>query len=100
MIKEMKSLSMAEAKKISDEHDGREDIKPYFKKFIKMKFKDAIEMGKELESLDNHKIKPEHISKIIDFLPIDASDLNKIFTDISLEENEIKQITDIVAKYK
>ena len=45
-------------------------------------------------------MKGEHVAKIIDFLPEDASDLNKIFTDVSLDENEIKQIKDIVAKYK
>ena len=96
----MKALSMVEAKKIADENEGREDVQPYFKKFIKLNLKDANAMKEDLEKLNNHKMKPEHIAKIIDFLPEDASDINKIFTDISLEENEIKQITDIVAKYK
>lgn len=96
----MKALSMAEAKKIADEHDGREDVQLYFKKFMKLNEKDASKMRKEVEELDNHKIKPDNIAKIIDFLPEDASDLNKIFTDSSLDENEIKQIADIVAKYK
>ena len=70
------------------------------KKFIKLKPKEAKELRKEIEGLDNHKIKQEHIVKIVDFLPEDASDLNKIFTDISLDDNEIKQVTEIVAKYK
>ena len=96
----MTPLSMAEAKKISDEHNGREDIEPYFKKFIVLKINDARKLKEELESIGNHKIRGEHIAKIIDFLPIDSSDINKIFTDISLEENEIKQITDVVKKYK
>ena len=45
-------------------------------------------MKKELEGLNNHKIKNEHIVKIIDMLPKDASDIHKIFIDISLDENE------------
>lgn len=100
MIKELRALTMAEAEKIVKDNEGSEAVKPYFKKFIKLKLKDVLEMRKELEALNNHKIKPEHIVKIIDFLPEDASDLNKIFTDVSLEEEEIKQITDVVKKYK
>ena len=42
----------------------------------------------------------EYIIKVIDFLPEDASDVNKIFTEVSLDENEIKQITEIVKKHK
>jgi len=100
MIKEMKPLSLAEAKKISKENEGREDVLNYIKKFSKMKEKDALELRKEIEALDNHKVKGEHIAKIIDLMPEDASDLNKIFVDTSLDENEIKQITDIVDKYR
>ena len=53
----MKPLSLVEAKKIIEEHKGREDIEPYFKKFIKVKEKDAEEMKKEISALDNHRIK-------------------------------------------
>ncbi|MEM3112849.1 MAG: hypothetical protein QXI33_00300 [Candidatus Pacearchaeota archaeon] len=100
MIKNMEPITLAEAKKLVEENEGREDIKGYFKKFLKLNEKESIEMKKEIENLNNHKIRKENIVKIIDFLPIDASDINKIFTDVSLEENEIKQITDIVAKYR
>lgn len=100
MIKEMKALSIVETKEIADANEGREDMAEYFKKFIKVSAKDAAEMRKELEDLDNHKIRQEHIAKIIDFLPEDASDINKIFTDVSLDEGEIKQITDVIAKHK
>jgi DNA-directed RNA polymerase subunit F len=100
MIKNMKALSLAEAKQLIDENKGKEELEPYLKKFIKLKLKETQELRKELEELKNHKIKAEHIANIIDFLPEDASDINKIFTDVSLDDNEIKQITGIVAKYK
>ena len=96
----MKPLSMNEAKKIIEEHNGREEIQPYFKKFITLNNKEASELRKDLEALNNHKMKQEHIVKIIDFLPGDASEMNKIFTDVSLDEGEIKEIKEIVAKYK
>jgi len=46
------------------------------------------------------KLKADHIVKVIDFLPEDASDVNKIFSDVSLDENETNKILDIVKKYK
>ncbi|PIN94529.1 hypothetical protein COU53_03195 [Candidatus Pacearchaeota archaeon CG10_big_fil_rev_8_21_14_0_10_30_48] len=100
MIIEMKPLTIVETEKMVKEHEGDENLQPYFKKFVKVKLKDVEPMKKELEGLNNHKIKNEHIVKIIDMLPKDASDIHKIFIDISLDENEIKQINEIVAKYK
>lgn len=94
----MKPLSMIEAKEIVEKHSENLEIREHFKKFCKIKLKQAEEIRKELESMDNHKIRQEHIVKIIDFLPEDASDLNKIFTEVSLDENEIKQIIEIVKK--
>ena len=100
MIKNMKPLSLAEAKKIVEENGGNDKLEPYFKKFAKLNSKEALKLREELEGIKSHKLRQEYIAKVIDLLPIDASDINKIFTDISLDENEIKQITDIVAKYK
>lgn len=100
MIKEMRPLSLVETEHLVEAHGGNEALEPYFKKFGKLKLKDAEGLRKEIEALDNHKIKKEHVSMIIDFLPEDASDLNKIFSDVSLDENEIKQLTEIVSKYK
>jgi|SRR3989338_159416 len=100
MIKEMKPLSLAEAKQLIEDNGGNEIAEEYLKKFNKLKVKEAQELRKEIEALDNHKIKSEQVVKIVDFLPEDASDVNKIFTDISLDDNEIKQVTAIVAKYK
>ena len=42
----------------------------------------------------------EHIVKVIDFLPDDAESLNKIFTDVSLDEDEAKKILDVVREFK
>ncbi|OIO42633.1 hypothetical protein COX97_01325 [Candidatus Pacearchaeota archaeon CG_4_10_14_0_2_um_filter_05_32_18] len=100
MIKEIKPLTLVEAQGLVKANDGSKEIEPYFNKFIKISEKESGELKKELEGLDNHKMKPDHIIKIIDFLPEDASDLNKIFSDISLDENEIKQVAEIVAKYR
>ena len=93
----MKPLSLAETEHIVKENKGKEELGSYFKKFVVLKLK---ELRKELEALGNHKIKQEYVVKIIDLLPEDASDVHKIFIDVGLDENEVKQILDIVSKYK
>ena len=40
------------------------------------------------------------ISKIIDILPDKAEEVNKIFIDISLDENETKKILDTIKEFK
>lgn len=72
----------------------------FIKKFIEISEKDAEKMKKELKDLDLIKIKDENIAKIIDFLPEDAIDLNKIFVDVSLDEDERNKILEIVKQYK
>jgi len=96
MIKEMKPLSMIEARKIA----GSTDLDSFFKKFVKGKTETAEKIRQEIEKLNDMKIKPEHIAKIIDIMPEDATDLNKIFADISLDENETNSILGIVKRNK
>lgn len=100
---EMKPLSSVEAEKIiaSSKQDGEnKEIENFLKKFIKLDEKKAEKIEKELDALEIIKLKEEHKVKIIDLLPEDASDINKIFTDVSLDENEIDKILEVVKKNK
>ena len=100
---EMKPLSLAETKEIVETVAGDEEKKEivdFLKKFTKLSGKQAAEMKKELEGLGLLKLKEEHIVKIIDLLPEDTSDVNKIFADVSLNEDEVNKILEIVKKYK
>lgn len=99
MIIEMKTLSMAEAKDVLESIEEQE-LTAHINKFTKIKADDARKMRGELEKLDLMKMKPEHVVKIIDLLPEDMSDLNKIFSEVSLDENEAKKILEIVQHYK
>lgn len=96
MIKETKALSLAEAGNYIEEGD----VKNFIKRFTKLKGNEAAKLREELEKLGNMKIKSEHIAKIIDLMPEDSQDLAKIFTEISLDENESKQILEIIKKDK
>ena len=99
MILNMKHLSLAEVKEIVKDIDEKKDVKDYLKKFGKLSKEKAEKLDEELRTLGNAKIKEEYLVKIIDFLPRDAEELNKIFHDISLDEKEINEILEIIKKY-
>ena len=101
-INELKPLSMAEAKEIAEasESETSKKLVLFIKKFSKLNSKEARELRKELEEMDVSKLKEEYIVKIMDILPEDAQDLNKIFIDTSLDENEINKILGAVKKYR
>jgi len=101
MILDRKPLNLNEVQEILKdipENDKRTQIEVYLKKFLKTKQEKSRKIKEELEKLDLLKIKNEHIVKIIDLMPEDASDLNKIFTDVSLTEDETNKILDVVKK--
>jgi len=97
---EIKPLNMVEAKKIAEaSKENNKEILIFIKKFTKINEKKAEELKKDLESLGMMKMKHEHIAKIIDLLPEDSSDLNKIFVDVSLDENEINKLLETIKKH-
>lgn len=101
MIKNNKALSMMESLEYLKKADEKEkELITFIKKFSKLGIKDAKEFRKKLEELNLIKIKSEHISKIIDLIPENVQDLNKIFVDVSLDEDEIKKILEVVKEFK
>jgi len=102
MINNREAISMAEALEYvkGKGKEEEEKAKVFIKKFTNLKSKEAKEMKERLEKLDLMKMKSEQIVKIIDILPEDAEELNKIFVGINLDEDETKKILDIVKEYK
>jgi len=100
MINKQDALSISEAEKIFEEANSTKDLKPFFGKFAKLKVSDAKKLRKEIEDSGIVKLKPEFVAKIIDLLPRDNEDLNKIFVDVSLDKNEADKILEIVKQYK
>ncbi len=101
MIKNSEPLSMAEVVEyVKKSGEGEAEIVGFIKKFNELKVKEARELRQGIEALGIIKIKPEYTVKIIDLLPETAEELNKIFADVSLDEDETKKILDTVKKYK
>lgn len=96
-IRHNEPLSMAEVTEFLDKDS--ETLK-FIKKFTKMSHKEAEKFRKKLESLDLMKMKSEHVSKIIDIMPENQEDLNKIFVGTSLDEDESNKILDTIKEFK
>ena len=103
MILDRRPLNLNEVQEILKDipdNEKKEQMEIYLKKFLKTKSTQGKKIKQELESLDLLKLKNEHIVKIIDLLPDDVSDLNKIFTDVSLTEDETNKILEVVKNSK
>lgn len=98
MIKETLPLSLAEASEFLQKKDT--ELSGFITDFTKLDFKKAKGFRNDLEALNLLKVGPKHISKIIDLIPKTKEDLNKIFTDVSLDEDETNKILDEVKKFK
>ncbi len=99
MILDKKPVSLAEVAEIVKETDEKKPIHIYLKKFSKLSKADATKLRGELKSLNNLKLKEEHIIKLEDFLPKDMEDIGKIINDVSLSEAEANAILEITKKY-
>ncbi|MCA9487708.1 MAG: hypothetical protein KC516_01985 [Nanoarchaeota archaeon] len=96
MIEHKQALSIAESKEFIED----KEISKFAKGFVSMKPEKAKELRKELEDLNLIKLNPKHISKIIDFLPEDREDLNKILPDTNLDENEANDVLSKIKQFK
>ena len=99
MILDRTPLNLNEVREILknlDDSDKKEEMEVYLKKVSKTKPEKVKKIKEDLEKLDLLKMKREHLVKVVDLIPENASDLNKIFTDVSLNEEETNKILDVV----
>ncbi|MCR4285181.1 MAG: hypothetical protein NUV97_04015 [archaeon] len=99
VIKEEKPITLAEVVNLAGGSEKALAIKKFIKNFDVLPINKVEELRKELKALDLIKLKEDHIVKIIDFMPGDASELNKIASDVSLDQEETSKILGVVSKY-
>ena len=101
MIKNTIPVSMGEAIAYIDKkvEQGAKTL-AFIRKFSEISAKDAQEMRKKLNELDFVKLNDHTVTKVIDLLPESVEEINKIFTDVGLDDNETNKIIDIVKQYK
>jgi DNA-directed RNA polymerase subunit F len=101
MIRNSEPLSIAEALEyIKKDGENESEIVGFMNKFNKINAKQAKELRKEIEGFDMIKMKPEYIVKIIDVLPESSEELNKIFVDVGLDEDETKKLLEAIKKFR
>lgn len=101
MIRNTTPLSMAESLEyIEKDKKSEKTAAEFIKKFVKINTKEAKELRKKLEELNIMKMNDLNISKLIDILPEKPEEVNKIFIDVGLDENETKKILDTIKEFK
>ncbi len=103
MIKERVPQTMNEAKTIIEElkeTDRNKDLKAFIKKFAKLDEKESKNLKEALEKLNMIKLRQSDIVKIVDICPENATELNKIFTETSLDADETNKILDTIKNAK
>lgn len=103
MIKERKPLGLFEVEEILEtvkETDKTKEIKSYLKKFSNVDAKKSKKLKEELTGLGIVKLKEADIIKIIDIMPENAVELNKIVVDTSLDADETNKLLETIKKNK
>jgi DNA-directed RNA polymerase subunit F len=101
MIKENTPLSITESLEyMNSKNESEEKVKIFMEKFKKLDLKKAQSLREKIERMELLKVKDSEISKIIDLVPENKESLNKIFTDVSLTEEESKQILDSIEEFR
>ena len=98
-VTEERPITMAEVVAMAGNSEKAESIKKFIKGFTKMNVKKAEEMKEELRALDLIKLKEGYIVKIVDFMPTDASELNKVIVEVSLDADEVNKILEVTGKF-
>ena len=99
-ITEETPITLAEVVALSGESDKAVAIKKFIKNFNKMDVEKAREMKSALKELDLIKLKDDHIVKVVDFMPTDAAELNKVLIEVSLDGDEVTKILEVVKGFK
>lgn len=87
---------MAEVSEYIKEQKGNEALIEYLRKFGKLSKEKADKLKEKIISLNNPKIKEDHVIKLIDFLPKDQEDANKVLLDTSLNEEEAQAVLEAI----
>lgn len=97
-INEEKPLSIPEVLDLLKGEESSSEIQEFLKGYCDMSIETAKKIRKELENLNLLKLKETDIVKIIDFMPTDAVELNKIVGDSNLDADEITKILNVINK--
>ena len=103
MIKERVPMTMYETRELVEklkETEKTKELASFIKKFEKSDAKAAKKLKEELEALELIKLKTADIIKIVDIMPENAIELNKIVSEAGLDSDETNKVLETVKKNK
>jgi DNA-directed RNA polymerase subunit F len=103
MIKDRKPLALYEVQehlKNIKESDKSKEVSEFIEKFMKSTPAKSKKIKQELENLGIIKLRTADIIKIVDVMPENVAELNKIFSEISLDADETNKILDTIKNNK
>ncbi len=100
MIRNIEPINLVEIQDILDKTKENEgELLGFVKKFTKLKPTQSKDLRNKIEALDLIKIDEKHINKLIELLPKNKEDINQIFSDVSLNEDEIQKLLDTIKEF-
>ncbi len=74
----------------------------YLNQFVLLSAKEAKELKEKLEKLEIPRVKPEHIVKMVDLLPVSAEEVKTVLSGytITISNDNCKKIADLVKEYQ
>jgi len=99
MILDKKPLTLAEVNNLIGDSEKAQEMKKFIKTFNGMKLEDALKLKEEIIALDLIQLKEERIVNIVNFLPKDATELNKVLSGVSLNQEEVEKILNVTKNY-
>ncbi len=99
MIKNRTPLSMTESLEYLKDKKNVE-LKSFINKFSKLTGKEAKELKEKLISLNLIKLNDKHLSKLMDLLPEDKEELNKVLVGVELDEDETNNVLQTIKEFK
>jgi DNA-directed RNA polymerase subunit F len=103
MITERKPLTLHEAEEIISnlkETEKTKELKSFIKKFAKDDAKKAKKLKEELTNMNILKLKEKDIIKIVDIMPENAIELNKVVVEAGLDTDETNKILETIKSVK
>lgn len=94
---------MFEAKEVienSKETEKSKATKEFIETFIKLSDAKSKKLKQDIENLGIIKLRASDIIKIVDIVPENAIELNKIFAEVTLDADETTKILDTIKNNK
>lgn len=96
VIKEEKALMISEVHQLLGDSEKDKELKVFIEKFGKINLEKDKSLRNSLEKLEIIKLKERHLVKIVDFKPTTAIELNKVVSDVTLDNEEVNKILETI----